>query len=348
MGFHSGPSQAQETYTDNVRLAPAGQEQGSFVTELRPALSVQGSGPRLRLNAIYSGDILLRSQEDSLQVLHNFNGSANAELMQQLLFLDARAFYSQQNISLLGPQPDSNINTTGNRTNIKSFLVSPYLRHNFGTDAQAEARYTYSVVNTDSEISLANSNSNRIDLRLTSGPAFKLYSWSLSYSGETIDYDQFQQQQINSKIFTASGRRLLTPTFAITSSVGYEKSDYVTLGEPPEGAFWNTGVDWTPSDRTRLTAYTGRRYYGNNSFLDFHHRTRLTAWSLGYSEAISTTRSQAVLPSSVGTAGYLDALFLTQFPIPCSVSRRYKALSFRTGCQRISPCHLISSQIRSS
>ena len=311
---------AQESYTDNVSLSADGSQRGEWVTQLRPAVSIQGTGPRLRLNATYSADLLVRSERETREFRNQFLGDAQAELLQQLLFVDVRGSVSQQNISLLGPQAESNINTSSNRTNVRSFLVSPYLRHTFGTSAQGEARFTYSTVRTGSEESLSNSDANRINLSLFSGPSFKLYSWNISYSRETIDYAATQQRQVQQDVTTeniaATGRRLITPQFSLTSTVGYEKSNYLTLGAPPEGAFWNTGFEWTPTDRTRLAAAIGRRYFGDNNFLEFHHRTRLTVWNVSYSEAITNTRSQFLLPSTVGTATYLDALFLTQFPDP--------------------------------
>ena len=321
---------AQESYTDNVSLTADGSARGEFVTQLRPAVSVQGSGPRLRVNASYSADLLLRSERETREFRNQFLGDAQAELLQQLLFVDARGSVSQQNISLLGPQSDSNINTSGNRANVKSFLVSPYLRHAFGADAQGEARFTYSTVRTDSPQSLSNSDSTSVNVRLSSGPSFKVYSWGIAYSRESIDYAATQQRQVQQDVttqtITATGRRLITPQFALTSSLGYEKSDYLTLGAPPQGAFWNTGFEWTPTDRTRLAASIGRRYFGDNNSFEFSHRTRLTVWSAGYSESITNTRSQFLLPSTVGTATYLDSLFLSQFPDP--VARQQAVQNF--------------------
>ena len=309
----------EESYSDNISLAPEGSERGEWVTRLRPSVSIRGSGPRLRLEAVYSPDVLLRSEQDVLDVRHQLNGNLHAELMQQRLFVDARASMSRQNISLLGPQTDSTINTTANQADVETFLVSPYLRHEFGATAQGEARYTYSVMKTGGgQNTLGNSDSNRIDLRLSSGASFRVYTWNLQYSGEIIEYDsaRAQQQQVKTQIVTAGGRRLVTPQLYLTSSVGYEKADYLTIGEPPQGVFWNTGIEWTPTDRTHLSASIGRRYYGKNNSFQFSHRTRLTVWSAGYSESISTTREQFLLPSTFATADLVNTLFLAELPDP--------------------------------
>jgi len=311
---------ASETFTDNVRLAPSGSERSDWVTQVTPGVAVTATGPRLRLNASYSPQFLYRLNEGTKDVFQQLNASGTAELAQQLLFVDASASIFQTNVSLFGPQADSNVNNTGNRTNVRTFVISPYLRHAFGTSAQGEARFTYNTVNTDASTSLTNSHSTAANLSLASGPSFKLYTWNLAYSKQYIYYSSDQAiQSPTASIETVSayGRRLLTPQLAVVSTVGYEDNDYGFAGvSAPKGTFWTAGLQWNPTPRTNLTATTGRRYFGANRALDFSHRTRLTLWSLTYSENVTSTRSQFLIPGSVSTAGYLDTLFLSSFPDP--------------------------------
>lgn len=310
-----------ETFTDNVSLAPAGSERSEWVTQVTPGVSVSATGPRLRLNAAYSPQFLYRANEGTKDVFHQLNANGNAELVQQLLFVDASAAIFQSNVSLFGPQADSNVNNTGNRTNVRTFLVSPYLRHAFGNYAQGEARFTYSTVNSDASTSLSNSQSTGINLSLGSGPSFRLYTWNLAYSKQTIGYGSgptTQAPDTSTETVSAFGRRLLTPQVAVVSTVGYEDNNYATIGPAPKGLFWSTGLEWNPTPRTHLSATTGRHYYGRTNALDFSHRTRLTLWSLNYSESVTSARSQFLVPSSVGTAGYLDTLFLSSIPDPAA------------------------------
>jgi uncharacterized protein (PEP-CTERM system associated) len=305
----------EETYTDNLRLRPSGSERGDWVTELRPGVSVSGRGARLRFNATYSADVVNRAQEGSNDIFHNLNAKGDAELVRQLLFVDTRATVSQQNVSLLGPQAESNVSNTGNRTSVRTFLLSPYLRHDFGNNAQGEARLTYSTVASGASASFSNSESNRIDMRLTSGPAYKLLTWNLAYSKERIEYTQ-TNQSIDTEMISAHGRRLITPTLGLQATVGYEDNDYGSPGPPPKGKFWSLGPEWTPTPRTRLAATIGRRYFGPSHSVDFSHRTRLTTWRIEYSEDVTTTRGQFLVPTNVSTAGILDSLLLSIIPDP--------------------------------
>ena len=315
------------TYTDNVALAPAGSEKGAWVTQVTPGISVNATGAQLRLNATYGAQFLNRTENGSgsadRQVNNQFSGSGNAELVKRVLFVDATGSVSQQNVSLLGPQADSNINNTGNRATVRTFSVSPYLRQAFGYSAQGELRLTHSTASTSDTTSLANTQSNGLNMRVSSGPAFKLYTWNVSYSRNSVD--SAGQPAVTTETFTAGGRRLITSQVALTSSVGYEKSDYVAIANTPSGAFWNAGVQWTPTPRTNLAATIGHRYFGSTRSLDFSHRSRLTTWSAGYSEDITTTLGQALVPSSVSTAGYLDTLFLSSVPDPVERQKAVQA-----------------------
>lgn len=319
----------EETYTDNVRLAPSGSERSDWVTSVRPGVAVNGVGARTRLSATYTPQFIYRANEQSQDVLHYLNAIGKAELWQDLLFVDATASISQQNVSLGGPQAQSNINDTGNRTSVKTYSVSPYLRRALGYEALGELRYTYSSVGYSGN-SLASSDSNRIDARLYSGPAFRLTTWNLAYNKEHISYSQ-TGQSIDMQSASAGARRLLTPTLGVLANVGYEDNDYVTVGPAPKGSFWSVGPEWTPTPRTRLVATAGRRYYGPTHSLDFSHRTRLTTWHLEYREEITTTRGQAFLPVAADTASLLDSLFRSSIPDPIARQTAVQSYISQTG-----------------
>jgi uncharacterized protein (PEP-CTERM system associated) len=243
---------AEETYTDNLRLSNTNQ-QSDFATILSPGIIVNGVGARARLGLTYRAQSISHSQDGAETALnHYLDANGSAEVLEKLAYVDARASISQVNASILGPQAVSNVNITGNRATAKTFLVSPYLRREFGSEAQGEARYTYSVVDTDSG-TLGRSDSNRLELRVNSGPSYKLYTWNVSGSKERITGSGRAQNEFAS--IQASGRRLLTYNLYLTSSVGYEENNYVSLGgSETSGVSWNTGIDWTPTPRTRLAA----------------------------------------------------------------------------------------------
>lgn len=318
-----------ETYTDNVSLAPDASKQGDWVTQVTPGISVAATGDGLRFKAIYAPEFIYDARAQDSQVFQRGNAVGNAELAKQLLFVDAGAKVDQYNASLQAPLATSNVNTTGNRTTVRTLFASPYLQHNFGSDVQAEARFTYSVVNSDDPLTLSNSVADRIDLRLKSGPAYRLLAWNFEYVWETIDYAS--GQKTSTEVIVAKARRLLIPTVGLLAQVGYDYNKSAGTAPASEAPSWSAGLDWAPTPRTRLAATAGQQYYGDAYFLDFTHRTRLTTWSAGYSQKVTTTRSEFFVPATTSTAGYLDTLFLSQFPDPVARQKAVEEFIARTG-----------------
>lgn len=304
-----------EIYTDNLSLAPDPLKQNSWVTQVIPGISIAAIGAGLRFRVDYTPEILYYTAEGTdNKVFQQLNAVGTAELAKQLLFVDAGAMIGPENISLQGPLTESNIYTTGNRATVSTYFVSPYLRHNFGSAVQAEARFNYSAWSSDDTTgTLSDSTANRGSLRLASGPAYKLLTWNLNYAKETVVYES--QQETDTELALANARQLITPTLGLLAQAGYESYDSgVVVGPETKGSRWAAGLEWAPTPRTLLAATGGKRFYGDAYYLDFRHRTRLTTWSAGYSEDISNTRSESLAPDTAKTVGYLDPLFLSSFP----------------------------------
>ena len=341
-----------ETYTDNVSLVPDASKRSEWVTQVTPGISIAAVGARLRVKATYAPEVTYyaRGQTDNEayhQVYRRLNATANAELAKQLLFVDAGASVDQYNVSLQGPLATSNVNTTGNRTTASTFFVSPYLLRDFGSAARAEARFTYSVWSSDGAgtTSLSDSDAKRINLRLASGPAYRLLTWDLAYSRESISYEN--QQDTDTEVFAANARRLITPTVGLLATAGYENYDYRVFGQVLEGSTWSVGLDWTPTPRTRLAATAGERFHERSHSLDFRHRTRLTTWGAGYSENVTSTRSEFFVPATTSTAGYLDQLFLSQIPDPAARQKAVEQFIAQTGLPQSlnTPLNFFSNQL---
>ena len=76
------------------------------------------------------------------------------------------------------------------------------------------------MVNSDDPSALPDSVADRINLRLNSGPAYKLLVWNIDYRKETIDYEN--RQDIDTEVITANARRLITPTVGLLAQAGYD------------------------------------------------------------------------------------------------------------------------------
>ena len=334
-----------ETYSDNVFLSPDGSERSDWITQVIPGISVASRGPRLRVDASYTPEIVYyKRAERGDDVFHRGNAVGTLEVADELLFLEAGAKADQYDISLQGPQTTSNVNITGNRATATTAHVSPYLLRHIGSAARAEARFTYSAWQSDdSQRILPDNTARRVNLRLANGPAYRQLTWDATYSREAIDYDT--DQRTTSEELTASGERRITSALSVLALAGYERYESAsdTLAEPR----WSAGLGWTPTSRTRLAVTAGRRLDGSTYGLDFNHRTRLTTWKVAYAEDVTTSREQFFVPATQSTAGTLDQRFLTQYPDPVERQQAVREFIARTGLAPAldAPLNLLSDRV---
>jgi uncharacterized protein (PEP-CTERM system associated) len=311
--------QLKETFTDNVRLSNTNEE-SDFITQVNPGISIVGLGPHLRFNTRYVMQNLFYAKEHGRNATnHQLDANGNAELLPEHLFVDAQASISQRSTSSFGPQSEDNTNITNNRTNVETYSFSPYLLHHFKDFADAELRYTHDSVSTSGSGSavsteLQDSTSNSILMRLTSGDDFQTLGWGLYYNKQRIDFDS--GQEVDQVSYGADLRYRLSRKFSLLANGGYEKNDYLSITGDSGGSFWKAGFDWTPSRRTSVEALAGKRYYGDSYSLKASHRSRRTAFNVSYSEDVTTTRDQFLLPATINTAALLDQLWTSSIPDP--------------------------------
>lgn len=305
-----------ETYTDNVRLKGQGAEQQASITQLSPGLTLAATGPRLKFqfnyvmqNTYYSG---VNNEKATNHLLHA-NGSA--ALVQDLFFLDVNADVTQQNLTPFGQVTDNNLNLSENRVEVRTYRATPYFRHNFKNEFTGELRYALDSVTHQADgksFSNIDGKADNVLFSLKSGSSFKTIDWGLNYSHQNIHYEK--QAALKMEMSTASLAYVVSPLFRLTSTAGYEKNSYISLGEKPAGVFWTAGFAWAPSERTNLVLNAGHRFFGKTYALTFNQRARMSVWSLGYNEDLTTTRGQFLVPATNNTSAFLDQLWRTSIP----------------------------------
>ena len=321
-----------ETYTDNVGLNVHGQERSDFVTTIAPGFTVFRDSARLQLRAAYSLQALFYLNNSSGTTLSNLlDASAHGTLVQDLLFFDARAVISQQNTSAFGSQAASNINVNNNRVETRSYSISPYLEQRFGSVAVGRLRYAHEALSSGDvngnngsnnsnnlisggRIGLGNSSTDRMVATVASGPVFRTFNWGATASTQKTRYTD--SDSVSQSSASANVGYLLGPSLRLTAAGGYEKDTYVTIGEKPQGAFYNAGFIWTPSSRTNVTATAGHRFFGPTYALAISHRARLAAFNLLYNEDITSSQAQAMLSQTSSTSTTLNQSLLATVPDP--------------------------------
>lgn len=305
-----------ERYTDNAVLQ-SDNRQEQFITELTPAIAVTGRSSRYTVVGTaqaryfaYSG----AQPPNTLDNLVEYGLAGQGTVIDDLLFVEASATQAPRSISAFGPQADSTPYLGANRTQLRTWRVSPFLQQRFGNMAHMVLRYARDSVDTGDFDPFGKSVSDSVTASLNSGTAFQSLGWGLTYLRQDLDSDI--AGDTSTQTAQANLRYALTRRFALTATVGYDRYDYDALGGDTAGNNWSAGFDWTPSQRTRLSAAMGRHFYGNTGKLDASHRSRHTAWNINYDDAITTSREQFLLPSTIDAAAMLDSLFAATIADP--------------------------------
>jgi uncharacterized protein (PEP-CTERM system associated) len=318
-------------YSDNVNMQREELAKAQFYTELAPGFSLINNSPRWKMRTTYSRSFFWAANDDvpgTRDSAQSLNGAIDARLIDDLLFFDADAQIGQQAISAFGPQVNNNNYSTANRTEVRTWRASPYLRHRFGAAANLELRYMRDSVDTG-RVGMGNSDGDTVSFSLVSGPTFRRVGWGLAASHSKVKDSIAPESTVDNVNLNLS--YLVGSSFTATASAGYDRYDYQALGGKTAGRAWTAGFKWTPSARTSLTANAGRRYYGSTYFLNAQHRSRGTIWSINYNDAVTTSRSQFLLPSTIDTAAMLDGLLTATIPDPVKRAAAVQAYINATG-----------------
>lgn len=318
-----------ETYSDNINNETDDLKHGSFITETSPSISVTGHTSRLKVNAEaewhsykYGSDVNNERSSD-----RRYQGSLEAIAVQDLLYVDASAGSSRQPISAFGPQPSGSY-TSDNSTNINTWTLSPYLRHQFGATALMTLRYTRDSVSAGSGTGYSSTGNTRA-ADIVSGPAYQTMTWNLHYTHQELQ-SQNNDGSIAENALAGVQWNILSQ-YALTGTVGYDDYEYPVLNQSTKGPSWTVGGIWKPSTRTMVQASIGHRYFGKTGSFNSSFRARHMTFGLTYSDAITTSRQQFLIPASLDTAATLNNLFLSTYPDPVLRAQAVQAYIASTG-----------------
>lgn len=309
-----------ERYSDNVDLADRGLEQSEWITEITPHFGVRRDGARLKVNADYSlQGLLYANGSESSKARHNLNGRADAELVEEWLFLDATARISHEPKTFGSAVGVGDGVGIGNTTSVGAYTLTPYMKHRFGSTATVEARLTRDGVFIG-DSSASDTASTRYQLSAVSGNNFYPLSWSASYSKS--DTRNSGTTDSGGETASVNARYRLSNKFGFLAQAGKEKNDYNGVNNTPDlkdyryyglgvfytpsrrftldalynhsdnGDFLSGSVTFNPTLRTTLNATSSKRAYGRSYGLNLTHRARQSNWSLRYQDDLTTSQQQ--------------------------------------------------------
>jgi uncharacterized protein (PEP-CTERM system associated) len=301
-----------ETYSDNPGLQRDQEAHGQWIAESIPGFTLTSRSRRLRVAA--SGEWHFYAYDDkNLPNTHSrerrYSANAEALLIENLLTLQTRASGSSQAISAFGPRFTTPYSTF-NRTDVQTWSISPILQHRFGSVADLRAQLSRDGVKTDGQnrtSAFGNSFSSSGAFTLNSRQSTNPLGWTLQYSRQDMETERFGASRSSNASATLHYR--LSRTWTVLTTAGYDSYEYSTSHDRNAGRSLTAGFTWAPTTRTSVDARFGHSYLGKTGSLQAVQRNRNLVSRISYTDEVTTSRSQFVLPAAIDTAALLDQLF---------------------------------------
>jgi uncharacterized protein (PEP-CTERM system associated) len=304
------------TYTDNVDLAPPGEARDDFVTQLTPSITFRGVGA----HAVVAGTIALpmlayaRGTDENTNGSNNFYPQAsivgNAEILDNLFFVDGSIYVTQPSASAFGSQSASLANVDANRYTAATYRVSPYLKGELPGNAQYELRNTSVFTQTfDQPPGVSDAFSNQLVGHIAA-PAAPI-GWFGDFDLNSVKFENQGWQTIN--LARAGPRYAISPQLRAQASAGYENDRFPLATY--FAVLYGAAIEWRPSPRTTAYASVEHRFFGTSYLATLEYRTPLTVWSISASRDL-TNFPQQLAGGSLGVGTLLDRLFKSRIPDP--------------------------------
>lgn len=295
-----------ETWSDNVSLNTGqnGKESG-FITQLAPGIRLEAQTARIKAYLDYTlTEQFYSTQSGNSRTQNSLNSFGTLEAVSNWLFLDFSGIIAQQAISAFGPQSPSSANINNNSTETSTYRLSPYIRGQIAGIVDYSLRYSWST--TQASASLASSTElSDWSGQLRGSTPFQNLRWSALATQQTSTYSQGRTTE--AERLYAMATYTIVPQFRISLSGGRESNNYASQdmeSRPTHGY----GFDWNPTERTEISAFKERRFFGNGHRYSFSHRFPLS--SIRYSD----TKDVSVLPNQFTTVG-LGTVFNFFYPL---------------------------------
>lgn len=277
-----------EEYSDNVTLSDQN-TLSDFITTLTPGVTIRGRSARLEMNVDYNMQNLLYADNDQFNdTNHQLQSRALLNVVEDIIFLEARANQSQQNSSATQGFTPSNRSQTGNRTDVLYYEFIPQMRQHLGNWADFNGSYGFAENENSAgtQGALGSSSEETLTLGLTSGSRLAKTPISISYSDREEMFDSGRENRV--KNFFTNLSYIYSRKLRLTAEFGFDDNQFQGGGNGRDGFRWKLGGTLTPSPRTRLSGHFGKRGFGDTFDVSASHRHRRLNFALNYREELQT------------------------------------------------------------
>lgn len=292
-GFRLVPSvELTERYSDNISLTVASLAQSDWLTTISPGVYFEYRAARasavldFRLSRLIYGRF---SNLDNTQ--RRLSSTANVELIEKWLFVDARASTSQQNRSVFGAaEVVETASARTNRIETTAYQIAPSIRGNISSAATYLLRLSGTETRAG-DSAFPNSAIYDWSAAVRSAAAGPI-AWSMDVTGLSTDSGTDGRKRDSRLRGTAIFET--DPQIHLSVLAGQEISNLNGTGNRATNIA-GIGIEWLPSNRTRFSVLSQRRFFGNDLRLAFSYRTPLTVWRF-----VST--KDVIAPTTIGSS----------------------------------------------
>lgn len=295
-------SEVSATWTDNLSLSrdddPA--KESGYVVQINPGFSLVQTGRRFSGSLEYTmQNVFFPGDRDRDSRFHQGEAAFTTELLSTWLYLDGAASYAQELLDPRLPTNNNNLFQVANQTDALTARVSPSLRHEFDS-FRMDFRYTRGLIDykrtedASGVTQLQDADTQSYSGLFGSADEDARLTWVTRYERQEAEYEnspKFRYDTANAELGL-----LLGSSFRVIGRGGAESDpvqDQTKGGLDNET--WEGGFRWTPSERTRVEAFYGDRFYGESYSALIHHEARRAEWDLTYVEGPMTQAQESIL-----------------------------------------------------
>ncbi len=255
-------AEATVTYSDNINLDRAGQEQDETILTATAGVTLAARNERLAGQLAYTASydtFLNETNEDGFR--HNLNTRWSAAVVPNLFYIDAEGGVSET-YNTSDRFSGNALANADDRSRAFYGLISPSLRKNIGGWADTEIRYTLRGEAFDDDQD--GGYSQQLSAGITGDPRrFRRFGWQAATEYEVYTpEDETTGEDLQRWTSYASVDVPVSNTFAVTGTLGYDHFSEDIADSDVSGVFANAGVRWQPNTRFAARAFGGWRYDG--------------------------------------------------------------------------------------
>ncbi len=294
--------QTRLTWTDNGSATK--KKEADWIAEVTPAITASRNSGRLKgLLSAQLRNVGYANGTDSNTSFLALQGHAGIEVVENSLFVDLGGMTSRNNTSAFSGRAQGDDLNTGRNDQTSSWTVAPRLEFRLGESTSGSVGYMSRWYDAGAgNSSMKEERFSQWQGRIGDPGRGRRLGWDASYLRGETTYSQGGQDAVQ-----GIGRGTLfinlAPQFRLRAIAGHESEDYGgSLGRDTQGIYGG-GFDWTPSERTTVTAIAENRIFGTGYNLDAQHRAPRSLWRLAYSKDITSPAQH------FGGGVYEDPLF---------------------------------------